>query len=213
MASNTFWTEPHFTGIVLILGSLLFLGGAGLTPRDEQGTFIFSLPQRAQLLLIAKHVRLWKWSASFFISGVVVTLLGLVLLASLFREAGDRFFALPGLIAFGFGAVLWVIHLASRPNIDLWAAQETANTGVIPEFYGPFTRWRGMLFVLYTVLAFSGLAAYGGAVLSTSVLPEWVGWTAIVYALVGMGVLGITRDAPPFLHHLMPLVIGVLLLW
>jgi hypothetical protein len=37
------------------------------------------------------------------------------------------------------------------------------------------TRWTGVLFVIYTVLAFSALVAYGGAVLSTGVLPHWVG--------------------------------------
>ena len=211
--SSTFWTEPHFTGIALMLGSLLFLGGAGMTPRDEQGTFIYSLPQRAQLLLIAKHTRLWKWSASFCISGVVVTLLGLALLASLLREAGDRLFSLPGLIAFGFGAVLWVIHLASRPSIDPWAAQETANTGLIPDVYEPITRWRWMLFVLYTVLAFSALAAYGGrGALDFSAArvggldrhclrPGWAG-----------GVRGHQGCPTRISHHMLPLVIGVLLL-
>jgi hypothetical protein len=39
MLSSPFWTEPHFTGVVLILGALLFLGGASLyTPiKDEIG--------------------------------------------------------------------------------------------------------------------------------------------------------------------------------
>jgi hypothetical protein len=49
-------------------------------------------------------------------------------------------------------------------------------------------------------------------VLSTLVLPHWVGWLAIVYGLAGLRLLGFTGDAPPFLHYLMPLLIGILLL-
>jgi hypothetical protein len=214
MLSSTFWTEPHFTGITLILGTLLVLGGASLsgTIRDEQGSFIFGLPPREWLRLVFAHPHLWQWGTILFISGVVVTILGLAMLTTLLSDAGDRAFSPLGLIAFLFGAVLWVISLAFRLSIDPWAAQEAAKTAAIPEFYVPLTRWAGVLFVIYTVLAFSALAAYGGAVLSTPVLPHWVGWLALVYGLAGLGLVGVSGDAPPFLHHLMPLLIGILLL-
>lgn len=130
---------------------------------------------------------------------------------SLLRDAGDRTFSQVGLIAFVFGAVLWVINLAFRLSIDPWAAQETAKTGEIPEFYVPLTHWTGALFVIYTILAFSALAVYGGAILSMGVLPHWVGWLAIVYGLAGLGLVGFTGDSLPFLHHLMPLLMGILL--
>jgi hypothetical protein len=141
-----------------------------------------------------------------------VTALGLAMFTSLLRGAGDRIFSLLGLLAFAFGAVFWVISLAFRLSIDPWAAQETAKTAVIPEFYVPLTCWTGVLFVIYTVLAFSGLVAYGGAILATPVPPQWVGRLSIVYGLAGLGLLGITKDAPPFLHYLIPMLIGILLL-
>ena len=213
MLSSTFWTAPRFTGVVLILGCLVFGGGGWLCSliKDEKGSFIFGLPPREWLPLVFDHPRLWRWGTILFISGVVVTILGLAMFTSLLRDAGDRTFSLLGLIAFAFGSVLWVISLAFRLSIDPWAAQETAKTAVMPEFYVPLTRWTGVLFVIYTVLAFSALAAYGAAVLSTGVLPHWVGWLAIVYGLAGLGLLGFT-GAPPFLHHLMPILIGILLL-
>ncbi len=164
------------------------------------------------MCLVFAHPRLWRWGTILFISGVVVTALALAMLTGLLRDAGDRTFSHLGLIAFVFGAVLWVICLAFRLSIDPWVAQETAKTGEVPEFYVPLTRWTGVLFVIYTILVFSALAAYGGAVLSTGVLPHWVGWISIVYGLAGLGLLGFTGDAPPFLHHLMPLLIGILLL-
>ncbi len=76
----------------------------------------------------------------------------------------------------------------------------------------PLILWTHALFVIYTVLAFSAMVAYGGAVLTTHVLPQWAGWTTIVYSLAGLGLLAFTDDAPPFLHHLMPLLVGILLL-
>jgi hypothetical protein len=214
MLNNIVWTEQRFTGLALILGTLLFSVGGGLYMpiKDEQGSFIFGLPPGEWLRLVLAHPRLWRWGTILFISGVVVTVLGLTMFTSLLRDAGDRTFSQVGLIAFLFGAVLWVINLAFRLSVDPWAAQETARTAVLPEFYVPLTRWTGLLFVIYTVLAFSALAAYGGAVLSTSVLPHWVGWFAIVYGLAGLGLLRVTGDAPPFLHHLMPLLLGILLL-
>lgn len=214
MLSSTFWTQSRFTGIALILGALLFLGGASLygVIKDEKGNLIFGLPPREWLRVVFAHPRLWRWATILFISGVVVTVLGLALLTTLLRDAGDQAFSQLGLAAFAFGAVLWVIHLAFRLSIDPWAAQESVRTDVVPEFYVPLTRWIGVLFVIYTVLAFSALAAYGGAVLFTPVLPHWVGWLAIVYGLAGLGLLAFTGDAPPFLHYLMPLLIGILLL-
>ncbi len=57
MLSSIFWTEPRFTGVVLILGSLLFGGGGGLywPIKDEKGSFIFGLPPREWLRLVFAH--------------------------------------------------------------------------------------------------------------------------------------------------------------
>jgi hypothetical protein len=54
MLHRTFWTQRRFTGIVLIVGGVLFLGSAWIpltigppTPlTDSKGTFIYSLPPR-----------------------------------------------------------------------------------------------------------------------------------------------------------------------
>ncbi len=212
--SSIFWTEHHFTGLALILGSLLFLSGAGLytAVRDTKGNLIFGLPPREWLRVVIDHPRLWRWATLLFTCGVIVTVLGLAMLTTLFRDAGDQVFSQLGLVAFVFGAVLWIIHLAFRLRVDPWAAQETARTAVLPDFYAPLTLWAHTLFVIYTVLAFSAMVAYGGAVLSTHLLPQWAGWVTIVYSLAGLGLLGFTGDAPPFLHHLMPLLMGILLL-
>ncbi len=179
---------------------------------DTKGNFIYSLLPRQWLRVIFDHPLLWQWANMLFISGVVVTIVGLVMLTSLLRDAGERAFSQLGLVAFVFGAVLWVITLAFRLSVDPWAAQEMARTAVLPDFYVPLTLWAHALFVIYTVLAFLALAAYGGAVLSTHILPQWMGWLALVYSLAGLGLFAYAHDVPPLLHYLPPTVIGILLL-
>ncbi|HEY6410134.1 MAG TPA: hypothetical protein VIY29_21980, partial [Ktedonobacteraceae bacterium] len=110
MRSRPFWTQRRFTGIVLILGCCLFLGAAGLMPKDARGNFLVNLPLREQLVAIATQTSLFQWSFSLFISGVIVTLLGLVLLTRLLSDAGDRTFSYLALIVSLFGAVLMVIY-------------------------------------------------------------------------------------------------------
>jgi len=212
MVRNTLWTRRRLTGIILMVSCLLYVGAGALLPKDTQGNYIVNLPVRDQLLVIAAHPQLWQLDIGFYISGVVVLLLGLTMLTMLLWDAGDRVFSPLALIAFLFGSVLMVIFLAFPLGVDPVAAQETARTGVVPNYYLPFHQWTQVLFVIYSILAFSALAVYGGAVLSTRVLPHWLGWLAIVYGLAGLGLVGVTGDADPFLHLVMPVVIGILLL-
>lgn len=212
MLFRAFWTERRLTGTTLILGAVLFLIGAVMPLTDAKGNFIYSLPPQQWLRVIFDHPLLWQGANMLFISGVVVTILGLVMLTSLLRDAGDRAFSMLGLIAFVFGAVLWVLIVVFRLSIDPRAAQEMARTAVLPDFYVPLILWIHTLGVIYTVLAFLALGAYGGAVLSTRALPQWMGWFALVYSLAGLGLFAYTHDVPPLLHYLLPIVIGILLL-
>jgi len=213
MTKNIFWTRRRFTGITLIVGCFLFLGAAGLIPRDPSGNFIVNLPLREQLIAIGAQISLFQLSLILFISGLIVTLLGLALLTLLLRDAGDATFSSLALVALLFGGVLMAIYLAFPLGAGPVAAQETIRTGVVPDSYVLLTLGTQPLFVIYTILAFSALAAYGGAILSTRVLPHWVGWLALVYSLAGLLLAGFTTgNVPPFLHHLMPILIGVLLL-
>jgi hypothetical protein len=183
MVKSTFWTRRRFTGITLMVGCFLFLGALGLIPRDAQGNFMVNLPLREQLLVIAVQTSLFQWSFSLVISGIIVTLLGLVMLTTLFRDTGDATFSSLALIASLFGGVLMVIFIAFPLGAAPVAAQETVRTGVAPDSYVQLTLGTQPLFVIYTILAFSALAAYGGAILSTRLLPHWMGWLSIIYAL------------------------------
>lgn len=212
MLHRAFWTERRFTGLLLILGCLLYYAAVGLIPRDAQGNFIVTLPPRAALLVIAAQTPLLQWSASLFLSGIVITALGFALLTRLLWDSGERTCSLLALIASLLGVMLFVIYLSFWVGVEPIAAQETASTGMVPDYYVPLTMWTTALFRIYTVLAFSALALFGGALLLSRMLPRWLSWTALLYGLAGLGLFVYVHDIPPFVHYLLPIVMGILLL-
>lgn len=71
------------------------------------------------------------------------------------------------------------------------------------------------LIVIYVVMAFLAQAFIGGAWLQGG-LAAWIGWATIVWNLAWLIVLPIfsRRDIYfPVLHSVMPLVMGIALLW
>ena len=213
MNDYAFWTAPHVTGMVLVLSGLLALDiWPYMLVKDKHGPIIFGQPPHEWLRLVHEHPRPWFWATSSFIGAILVTLFGLGLLASLLRITGDPGFSDVGLLSFAVGAVLWVIHLAERLTVHPWAGKELAAKGVIPEIYTALSTWTWAMFVIFTILAFGGIMAFGGAILATNLLPHWLGWAAIIYSAAGLVILAITRDALPIMHHLMPLVFGIVLL-
>jgi hypothetical protein len=129
-------------------------------------------------------------------------------------QAGDHIFSYLGLILFVVGATLWLIQRAVPLSIDPWAAQQMARTGVMADYYVPLALWTQALFIIYSILAYWALSAYGGAVLSTRLLPRWMGWLAIVYSLAGLWLTVLPAGAVPgpWLQYVLPIVMGILLL-
>ena len=213
MNNYTVWTPPHVTGIVLLL-TIVFIPGTALymAVKDKGGPIIFGQPPHEWLRLVHEHPRPWFWATISFIGAILVTLFGLCLLAGLLHDAGDPGFSDVGLLAFAVGAVLWVIHLAERLTVHPWAGNELASKGAIPDVFTALSAWTWAMFVIFTILAFGGVMAFGGAILATNLLPHWLGWAAIIYSAMGLAILAITRDALPIMHHLMPLVFGIVLL-
>jgi uncharacterized membrane protein YkvI len=71
------------------------------------------------------------------------------------------------------------------------------------------------LIVIYVGLAFISQAAVGGALLQSHMLPTWVGWITIVWNigwLVALPMVSPDDLYYPILHHVMPLLIGIMLL-
>jgi hypothetical protein len=104
-----------------------------------------------------------SWQSNALTAGLLLTLLGLRAFQVLLTESGDGLLARLGTTAYLVGVVLWIVD----------DALELAGGGFIFELERD-----------YVVLACLAIAAFGGAVLRTRVLPRWVGGAAVVWAVV-----------------------------
>jgi hypothetical protein len=212
LSRRPFWTERRSTGSTLIVGCILFLTAAGFSPTDEKGTSMYDLPMREALMAVFHRWSSWQWGLLLFCLAVVVTLLGFARLTSILREAGNRTCSLWGLIAQTLATGFFLIAMTFSRSIEYWAAQETVRTNVVPALYQQLSLWEAAIFQVYTALTFFAALMYGMAIISTRILPGFLGWVIMVYSLAGATAFVILGDMPPFVHHLLPIVMGVLLL-
>jgi hypothetical protein len=210
--SRPMWTERRMVGITLIIGCLLFLTAAGLTPKDQKGNYIYDLPLREGLIATFQSWSTWHWGLILFGIAVVLTLLGFAFLTTILRKAGDGVFSRIGLISFLLAVPFFLMSMAFDASIGFWAAQETVRTNLVPDLYVQLSSWSDAFFTLFTPLTFCAALAYGAAILSTRVLPHWLGWLIVIYNLAGFVLFVIAGDMPPFVHYLLPILIGITLL-
>ncbi len=136
------------------------------------------------------------WERSFIMAGVVLKVIGFVLLASALQNTDGRVWGLIGATGFLFGGILLV------------AAEAQSLTFGYEKLYP--------LIVVFVVMAFLAQAAIGGAWLQGGLPAAWIGWATIVWNLAWLIALAIfsRRDLYyPVLHGVMPLVMGIALLW
>ena len=87
------------------------------------------------------------------------------------------------------------------------AAEEFGRLGAAPNWYEPWRIWAGLGFGIYHVLAYLALMAYGIALLRTRILPRAAAWLCIAFALLAVPWFG-----PPLFIHMVPWILGVLIL-
>lgn len=184
MISLQNWSNERAAGIVLVLGSLAALPGLIMFwLRDGQSG---GQPPTSAYFV---------WERSFILAAVVITAIGFVLLAGALHNSSGRVLAIVGATTYLFGGVLLVTAEVLQPALGY------------DKLYG--------LVVIYVVMAFLAQAALGVALLQSSVVAAWIGWATIVWNiawLVALPMLSPSDIYFPILHHVMPLVIGIVLL-
>jgi hypothetical protein len=134
---------------------------------------------------------LFVWERGGWLAAVFLTAFGLILLEGTLQETKGR--ARLGASAYFFGAVLVVVAEAMPLPLDR------------PSY---------PLIVIYVGLAFLGQAAIGAALLQSALLAAWVGWTTLIWNVGWLVILPIVSPHDlyyPILHHMMPLLIGIML--
>ncbi len=142
--------------------------------------------------------RYFVWERTFIIAAVVLTAVGLALLEGDMQSADGRALARAGAVTYFFGGILVVVA-------------EAVSVGQFLD--GDRSQQVWPLEFAYVVLAFLAQAAVGGALLQAGVVAGWIAWATVIWNIALLLVMLIRRGDIyiPFLHHLMPLLIGIAL--
>jgi hypothetical protein len=197
-------------GCVLVAGLGTFLVGAAGWRLDYQRPLQESLP------VIHRDRRRWVWIHVWMLTAMFVTPAGLAGLTVVLERSTAVILAAMAAAMYVSGAVSWIASLAFRLTVVPWAAQQTADSGDVPDAFVAYDRWAGALYCVHMLSAYGASAVLGIAVLISDALPTWLGWLGVGWGLAFATGLVVTRFAgpfnPPFWAHLFTGATGVVLL-
>lgn len=179
-------------GVVLIIGAFLFAIGS-FSP--SIGVF-WESDEASKLQLIQEGQNLWQITHLLWISGALVTIVGLGLVTYHLWRSQFAMLALLGFVSVALGTAIGIWHLYLRA-LDPASFVKAALPG-----------WH---YGVYTVLTLLGLAIYGLVYLRVG-LPRWLGYVTIggaALAFAGFAVLGETW--PPLSYYILTFLAGVVL--
>jgi hypothetical protein len=201
------------TGIALILSTLIYHGGLAYLFARAQFGEVLNVPRGQKLLIIVRHINEYRWGCRLILIGWVAAALGYVMLGALLSDTGAAAISMPAavlfLLAIASAIVFWVLHVP--PTI--LAAEETARTSTAPAYYEILQAAAESSLAIYQLLALLSTAGFGWALLATGLLPSWSGWAAIGWGLLWAAVHLRSKETIPLLPMVMPVVIGIALLF
>jgi hypothetical protein len=185
MESQGIYATPRIAGVLLTSCFFVFLVG-GVMFWARNGMAGQQAPSFAYLAL----------ERGFVMAAAVITAIGLLLFAAIVGDA--------------HGAALLPTRLAAATYALATALLLVGELGMLRSGRFPYA-----LVVAYVVLAFLAQAALGVILLRTGFLPAWIGWAAIAWNIAWLVALVIVSPGDiyfPVLHHVIPLLAGIILL-
>jgi hypothetical protein len=188
-----------FTGIGLIVGTLLFLIAAFM-PITYQ--VITSSDPQQFIRLIENNRMSWVMVNILFGVGSIITVVGILLFAlhtrSISTSGEIRWASLFGSGAAAIGATLWVIIVYNRAALP-------------PEALVGNLAINSWMFPAYTLLTQFALMVIGFMLLKSN-YPGWMSWGMMGVAALSVVTYLVFKDMPPFAHYVPLLVMGVALI-
>jgi hypothetical protein len=114
----------------------------------------------------------------------LLQLAGFGILAVMLRDAGEGVLST---VSFGiliFASAVMVIRPTFEGTITVWAAQEWATTGAIPDLYQPLLDWVHGVFAIAYVSLLVAMLGFGWGALRAELLAPWVGWVSIGWSAI-----------------------------
>ncbi len=144
---------------------------------------------------------------------LVLTLLSYGMLTILLRKSGDEAIPLLAFILLLSSHLVLIFERTFDSSVTVWAAKELAHTSKVPELFPPLWQWmHTTVQQTFVYLGLLAIAAYGWAVLQSTVLPGWLGWASLGWSGVWLIVFLVAGDSLPAVLFIPPLVIGILAL-
>lgn len=200
----------RWTGFLLLAGGVIFWIGAFTPPYK----WWMTSDVKEYLTLIHDHQRAWYFIAGTFLLGVLLTLFGMQLFSIALQQAGQKLFPQMGLLAFAFGSIFWILNIAFRVTVTVWAAKQLAESQLLNPSFQTWMDWTNLIFAIYMVLAYFGIGCMGYSLHQISVVPNWTTWVCMIMGFGG-SVLYICRVPvfdPPLMVHTPLILTGIMLL-
>lgn len=201
---------PRLSGLLLVAGLLIGLLALGVLVVDGALPAFGAALRRGSLKALAPHVLAFRVSNVLYAAAWVSLLLGFVLLTRSLVRSGEDLFSGVALAATVVATVLGLLEASFGIMVTPWAAQEAANSGVVPVAYTALDRWVSAIQAVYIFLGLAAQAGFGASLLRTELLPSWVGQATLVWASAWLMVLGL---GIPAILFVMPAVIGLAVLF
>ena len=201
--------EMHITGWLLLIGAVIFWIGACSPPYKQ-----WTSPLKEYLQIVGSHRWQWYWIHFCFLLATILTVIGVRVLASLLQRNSESMFSEMGSVGFSVACVLWIVSIAFRVTADYEAGVLLNQSGSMPEWITPLHHWSGLMFAIFMVLGYASEAMIGKALMSTTLVPAWVGTTCFYFGLAGVVgyIVRFPLFDPPLMMHVVPFLIGYHLL-
>lgn len=207
---QAFWTAERVTGALLVGPILMAL--VALAIMMVSGTIAGFRPAiEGDLERMAPFAGALDFQILLFIISWVVHLLGIGLLAQLLARAGAEQLAVLAFTLILVTVFSAILKFSFDMAVELWVAQEVAQTGNPPALFEPLSTWTSRVFRLGYAIHFLAMIGVGWAILRSGLHSASLGWATIGWSslwLVG-ALFGAGAPAVPLL---MPAAIGVALL-
>jgi hypothetical protein len=177
------------SGIVLSIGSLLFLAAAFM---PVSRVFVVRGAEQ-QLAVIAADRSGWQVAQFFFGSGATIAWVGMAMLVYRLKTKKRSIFPLVAVAASGVGLVFWIVYIYLRT--------------ISPENF-VHSLYPGWLFPAYSFLTLLAILVLGMEMYRLK-FPRWLSLFTMNSAVLLALAFLVLKDLPPLLYYIVTLVDGI----
>jgi hypothetical protein len=191
---------------LLIAGFGVFMAGAAAWKLGYQAPVSERMP-----LLHADRLRL-RWIHSSMLVAMVLTPAGIAAAAGVAGHPAVWAAAM----AYGVGAVPWVLQLTYRLTVQERVAATVADGAAVPDWYLATESWAALGHRVHMLVSYASAVPLAWGMAEVGLIPTWLAWVGAVWGVAMVAGYTIPRIRfafePPFWAHLFTFAVGIALL-